>query len=272
MAGSGRIGRSPAAAVPTPDAEAGGAGISPGDSRNHGYAYHRPALLVLLLERESHGYELAGRLADLGFEGPAPASLYRMLRGMEQEGLIRATWDMTARRGPARRIYSLTPEGNTYLRGCAPVLITERYALGEMLERYRALVQRGPRSHRRGRQVLVVDPDRDVRHMLWALLEERGWQVDEAADAEEALERWASRPADIVVLEQRMPCMKGTDLARRLRKGGFDGPMVVYAADLDADVERLAAPLGLQTLAKGDFADVVELFSTRFEGARRLRR
>lgn len=271
-AAGGAGGRSPTAALAGLDSDRAGNGASAGASRSYGYAYHRPALLVLLKERESHGYELAARLAELGFEGPAPASLYRMLRGMEQEGWVRASWDMTARRGPARRIYSLTSEGNAYLQECAPALITERYALGEMLERYRTLVQREGRTRKRGRQVLVVDPDRDVRHMLWALLEEQGWAVEEAADAQEALEVWAAQPADIVILEQRMPCMKGTSLARRLRKGGFDGPMVMYVADIDAEVRRLGPALDLEPLAKGNFTDVVELFSTKFEGGRRPRR
>ena len=100
--------------------------------------YQRPAILILLRERESHGYELVHRLADLGFEPPVAASIYAVLRAMEADGLVRSSWDTSRRGGPPRRVYAATKEGEDYLRELAPLLNRYREALGVMLDRYRA--------------------------------------------------------------------------------------------------------------------------------------
>ena len=73
----------------------------------------RTALMVLLAEGDSHGYELAPRLAELGVEADT-AALYRTLRSMDHNGDVRSAWD-TSTRGPARRVYALTAEGRRLL-------------------------------------------------------------------------------------------------------------------------------------------------------------
>ncbi len=112
-----------------------------GDATGHfarPYTYQRPAILILLLERESHGYELVQRLAGLGFEPPVAASIYAVLRAMEGEGLVSSSWDTSRRGGPPRRVYAATAEGEEYLRQLTPMLSRYREALGAMLDRYRA--------------------------------------------------------------------------------------------------------------------------------------
>ena len=100
--------------------------------------YQRPAILILLRERESHGYELVQRLADLGFEPPVAASIYAVLRAMEADGLVRSSWDTSRRGGPPRRVYAATEQGEEYLHELAPLLNRYREALGVMLDRYHA--------------------------------------------------------------------------------------------------------------------------------------
>ncbi|MCA1692030.1 MAG: PadR family transcriptional regulator, partial [Actinobacteria bacterium] len=48
-------------------------------------------LLVLLAEAPSHGYELAERLKEWGFELSGPGPVYRELRMLEEGGLVRST-------------------------------------------------------------------------------------------------------------------------------------------------------------------------------------
>ncbi|MGH9185986.1 MAG: helix-turn-helix transcriptional regulator, partial [Acidimicrobiales bacterium] len=119
-------------------------------------SYLRPAILVLLKENESHGYELVARLGDMGFEVGDFGGLYRVLRTMDEEGLVVSVWG-EPERGPARRVYRLTDEGEQYLRESAPALVSQRRALGEMLDRYRTMVRDERRPRRRGRNVLVVE-------------------------------------------------------------------------------------------------------------------
>jgi poly-beta-hydroxybutyrate-responsive repressor len=216
----------------------------------------RPAILLLLKERESHGYELVSRLGELGFEVSDFGGLYRTLRGMEEDGLVTSSWGTPAR-GPARRVYSLTPQGEEQLHDSAPGLVSQRRAIGEVLDRYRDVVRRDRSPRRRGRRVLVVDDDDDVRHTLWVLLEQRGWQVEDAPDGETSLARW-DESHDAVVMDFRMPGMSGIEASQRLREEGYEGPILLYSAYLSPELEDEAALLGLQTLAKADFSELVE--------------
>ncbi|MGI8684097.1 MAG: helix-turn-helix transcriptional regulator [Acidimicrobiales bacterium] len=218
----------------------------------------RPAILLLLKERESHGYELVSRLADLGFDVPDFGGLYRALRSMEDEGLVSSHWGTPAR-GPARRVYAITPGGETQLKDTAPALVNQRKAIGGLLDRYRGLVHQERKSNKRQRnRVLVVEDDDDMRHTLWVLLEQRGWLVEEAPDGETALDRWSNVPDGIVLLDQRMPGMSGIEVATSMRKSGYDGPILLYSAYIQPDLEAKAAALEVQTLSKANFTELFD--------------
>jgi PadR family transcriptional regulator len=74
--------------------------------------FMRPAVLLLLAEQPVHGYELMGKLKEfgIGHSGMDPSLLYRMLRLLERSGLAESSLDDSGS-GPARKVYSLTPEG-----------------------------------------------------------------------------------------------------------------------------------------------------------------
>src|SRR5204862_6222014 len=62
-----------------------------------------PSLLLLLRERPLHGYELLERIPELGVEGRVDiGNLYRLLRSLEEEGLVQSEWSADLPR-PARR-------------------------------------------------------------------------------------------------------------------------------------------------------------------------
>jgi len=78
-----------------------------------------PVALVLLREESSYGYELMERLQEeFGFEQIRAGSLYRTLRRAENEGLCKSEWE-TSEGGPARRVYSITEDGESYLAAWA---------------------------------------------------------------------------------------------------------------------------------------------------------
>ena len=74
-----------------------------------------PAVLLLLRDVSSYGYDLMKALTKFGFAMMNPGPLYRMLRQMEKDGLVMSSWD-TSGQGPARRIYSITDAGEAYLK------------------------------------------------------------------------------------------------------------------------------------------------------------
>lgn len=76
-----------------------------------------PCLLLLLHGGESHGYQLLENLEKFGFsEEPADSStIYRILRSLEERGFVTSRWS-EGDSGPARRVYSLSPGGDSYLQ------------------------------------------------------------------------------------------------------------------------------------------------------------
>src|SRR5215217_7884460 len=77
-----------------------------------------PVALVLLKDESSYGYELMEGLEEFGFEHISAGELYRTLRRMEKEGLCKSEWE-TSEGGPARRMYSITEDGEEYLAAWA---------------------------------------------------------------------------------------------------------------------------------------------------------
>ena len=113
------------------------------------YTYCRPAVLVLLSEFDSHGYELVERLDDLGFasrDARDSATIYRMLRSMEKEGLTTSSWDVS-KVGPPRRVYSITADGRRFLRDSKFSLVRQRDALDALLARYETVADVPSATH-----------------------------------------------------------------------------------------------------------------------------
>src|SRR3954465_11578528 len=77
--------------------------------------FAEPALLLLLRERPAHGYDLLERLPELTGEARIEmGNLYRLLRGLEEGGVVLAEWDAPPP-GPPKRRYAVTPEGEQLL-------------------------------------------------------------------------------------------------------------------------------------------------------------
>ena len=79
-------------------------------------------------------------------------------------------------------------------------------------------------------RVLVVDDDQGIRYTLREILESSGLLVDEAADGEAALARFAAAPADLVITDLRMPKLDGMELLARLQAGSPVPRVVVITA------------------------------------------
>lgn len=101
----------------------------------------RFSLLVLLAEGHAHGYELLEQVGELGHRRVDPGGLYRSLRSMEQEGLVRSWWT-PSRSGPARRIYALSDEGRDWMHLWAAAMAEGHRRMGELLDRYERLGER----------------------------------------------------------------------------------------------------------------------------------
>jgi PadR family transcriptional regulator, regulatory protein PadR len=103
----------------------------------------RPCILLLLREEPAHGYDLLERLRPLGFTRDDPGRLYRALRALEEEKLVRSAWEPSGT-GPDRRIYELTKAGVEELHVASKSLVDTREKLGFFLSRYEEFVASEP--------------------------------------------------------------------------------------------------------------------------------
>jgi two-component system, OmpR family, response regulator MprA len=82
-------------------------------------------------------------------------------------------------------------------------------------------------------KILVVDDERAVRESLKRALELEGYEIELAADGQEALQRLEgngeSQP-DAVLLDVLMPNVDGLEVCRRLRRSGNRVPVLMLTA------------------------------------------
>ena len=98
--------------------------------------FSEPALLLLLRERPTHGYELLEALPSVTGEARVDmGNLYRVLRGLEEDGLVTSHWE-AGEPGPAKRIYVLTVAGRRLLVEWAGALQGSRERIDTFLDRY----------------------------------------------------------------------------------------------------------------------------------------
>jgi PadR family transcriptional regulator, regulatory protein PadR len=98
--------------------------------------FSEPALLLLLRERPTHGYELLEALPALTGEPRVDmGNLYRVLRALEEDGLVTSRWE-SGEPGPAKRTYQLSAEGARLLDEWAAALRRSRERVDTFLERY----------------------------------------------------------------------------------------------------------------------------------------
>ncbi|MGI6036491.1 MAG: helix-turn-helix transcriptional regulator [Limnochordia bacterium] len=99
-----------------------------------------PCLLLLLIEKPGHGYDMLDRLGRFGFESENqdPGSIYRTLRRLEEDGMVESEWD-TDGAGPAKRLYRATREGKDLLEAWSIVIRGTVERLRGFLSEYEAL-------------------------------------------------------------------------------------------------------------------------------------
>ena len=103
------------------------------------------------------------------------------------------------------------------------------------------------------KQLLLVDDDPSVRAWLRIDFTQQGFEVTEATSGEEALLEFDEEsPPDVIVLDQVMGGITGVQTAMRLRRRGFDGPIVLVSGFLTKPVERQARALDVHPVSKLD--------------------
>ena len=66
--------------------------------------------------------------------------------------------------------------------------------------------------------ILIIEDQTSVRLLLARALEEAGYQVSEAANGRQGLERFHAQPVDLVITDLEMPEMNGLEVILELTR------------------------------------------------------
>jgi two-component system response regulator MprA len=88
-------------------------------------------------------------------------------------------------------------------------------------------------------RILVVDDEPAVQSALARALAMESYEVAQATDGQEALERLGAAPYEAVILDIAMPRIDGLEVCRRLREGGDRTPVLMLTARGEVD-DRVA--------------------------------
>jgi poly-beta-hydroxybutyrate-responsive repressor len=102
-----------------------------------------PFVLLAVSLQRSHGYVIEDYLRALGLFGITMSTLYRTLRQMEKDGFLVSAWE-PGPTGPARRVYTITADGQNVLGSSATMLDAYRTTI----DRFFGLYDAGPGAAR----------------------------------------------------------------------------------------------------------------------------
>jgi two-component system cell cycle response regulator DivK len=91
------------------------------------------------------------------------------------------------------------------------------------------------------KKILVVDDNPDSRELVVKVLRRNGYQMIEAVNGKDALEKAITEKPDLILMDRSLPEMDGNEVTRRLkdRKDFHDIPIVALTAHaMRGDRER----------------------------------
>ncbi len=147
--------------------------------------------------------------------------------------------------------------GAALLGGGEVLVVVDPNYLGEVARRHEV-------SPERRRRVLVVDDSAGVRQLISATLSARGFEVEVASSAKEAVISIASGRFDALVVDYAMPRSNGVDLVRALRAGNVTIPIIMVSGVANAEEQAAAWEAGVDAyLEKSDLRQGVLVATLR---------
>ncbi len=104
-------------------------------------------------------------------------------------------------------------------------------------------------------KILVVEDEKSLREPLVYLLQKEGYEVIEAEDGTQALEKFATKGADLILLDLMLPGVSGNEVCRQIRQSSAV-PIIMLTAK-DSEIDKV---VGLE-LGADDY--VTKPYSTR---------
>jgi DNA-binding response OmpR family regulator len=118
----------------------------------------------------------------------------------------------------------------------------------------------------RSARILLVDDEQSIQTLLSYPLRKEGYQVVQATDGRQALERFDEQPFDLVVLDLMLPKVDGLEVCRQLR-GRSSVPIIMLTARSDEIDKVVGLELGADDYITKPFS--LREFSSRIKAALR---
>jgi two-component system chemotaxis response regulator CheY len=93
------------------------------------------------------------------------------------------------------------------------------------------------------KRCLIVDDSRVIRRVASKIIQEMGFDVDEAENGRKALNALAIRMPDLVLVDWEMPVMDGITFAKELRKLPGGNKVVVMFCTVENDAAHIKQAL-----------------------------
>jgi two-component system, chemotaxis family, chemotaxis protein CheY len=98
--------------------------------------------------------------------------------------------------------------------------------------------------------VLVVDDQEQVRQLIRETLEQAGYEVDEARDGKEGIERYRAKAPDLIIMDILMPDQDGLEAIMTIRREFPDTRVIAMTGASD-------------TIGVLNLLDVAKMFGAR---------
>jgi two-component system chemotaxis response regulator CheY len=97
-----------------------------------------------------------------------------------------------------------------------------------------------------GKRVMAVDDSTTVRQVLQVTLTKAGYEVVEAVDGNDALEKMSELPVDILVTDLNMPNLDGIGLIRAVRRkpGNRFLPIIMLTSESQPEMKQAGKEAG----------------------------
>lgn len=120
-------------------------------------------------------------------------------------------------------------------------------------------------------QILVIEDDDSLRHMLVRALREEGYEVADAKDGTRGMRLYHERPIDLIITDIFMPQKDGLELIMELRRRSPPPPIIAISGggqQKDLQMLDIAQKLGAtHTIEKPfDLTELVELVNRLLRG------
>ncbi|MBU8922053.1 MAG: sigma-54 dependent transcriptional regulator [Bacteroidales bacterium] len=79
-------------------------------------------------------------------------------------------------------------------------------------------------------RILIIDDEKAIRWSLGEALKNQGYEIDDAEKGKEGISKFMEEPADLVILDLKLPDISGIEVLKQLRETDADLPVIMMTA------------------------------------------